>query len=188
MKDETRLNDVRLKQLLAVIIAIIIAFVLFGCSVDKKAKKKVSWLLAHDKMDDACSRLYPNIDSISKGDTTVVYDTLYKDGPEIYLKDAIYQRGDTIIKVITKQCPKVPVVTKTVHDSVFIYRTNTAEVERWKGEVITKDGQIKAKDDIIIKQQQKIDSMDKWRLWCIITWSLIVLGFVVRVFVIKRPI
>jgi hypothetical protein len=162
---------------------LIVASGLLGCSVDNKAQRKEAWLISKDKLDDICARVYPNMDS-----TIVIdrMDTLYKDGPEIYLKDTIYQRGDTVVKVITKKCPPVQVITK-YRDSI-IYRNNTAEEQRLKGEVLAKEAQIKAKDDLIGKQQAKIDSMDKWRLWCIITWSLVVLGFVVRVFVIKRPI
>jgi hypothetical protein len=159
-----------------------------GCSVDKKAQKKVSWLLAHDKMDDACSRLYPNMDSISKGDSVVVFDTLYKEGPEVILNDTVYQVGDTVVKVITKQCPPERTIYKITYIHDTLYRSNTADLERLKGELLAKDGQIKAKDDIIIKQQQKIDKEDKWKVWFIILASLNVLAFVVRFFVIKRPI
>lgn len=186
MKEETKVDEIRLKQLLAIIVALIVAWVLFGCSVDKKAQKKVSWLLAHDKMDDACSRLYPNLDSTTHKDS-VHFDTLYLENDPIVKTDTLY-RNDTVFITQTVKCPPDKVITIHKVDTVTVYRTNTAEVERWKGEVLTKEGQIKAKDDIIIKQQQKIDKEDKWKVWFIILASLNVLAFVVRFFVIKRPI
>jgi hypothetical protein len=186
MKEETKVDEIRLKQLLAIIVALIVAWVLFGCSVDKKAQKKVSWLLAHDKMDDACSRLYPNLDSTTHKDS-VHFDTLYLENDPVIKTDTLY-RNDTVFITQTVKCPPDKVITIHKVDTVTVYRTNTAEVERWKGEVLTKEGQIKAKDDIIIKQQQKIDNEDKWKVWFIILASLNVLAFVVRFFVIKRPI
>jgi hypothetical protein len=183
-------DNLKLRLLLiaaGVLFILIVASGLLGCSVDKKAQRKEAWLISKDKLDDICARVYPNHDSTIVKDS-VRFDTLYKDGPEVILHDTVYSVGDTIVKVITKQCPPVQVITKTVHDSVFIYRTNTAEVERLKGEVLAKEAQIKAKDDIVIKQQTKIDKNTWWEIACIITWSLFVLGFVVRFFVVKRPI
>jgi hypothetical protein len=185
MKDETRLNDVRLKQLLAAIIAIIIAFVLFGCSVDKKAQKKASWLIAHDELGKFCNLLYP-----PKPDSIVVKDSVWRDtiqGQDVYVHDTIPCK-DSIIYRHLKCPPCNPIIQHERHDSIVYRDKNPNERAAYEAQLRGKDGQIKAKDDIIIKQQVKIDSMDKWRLWCIITWSLIVLGFVVRVFVIKRPI
>jgi hypothetical protein len=159
------------------------AMFLGGCSIDRQAQKREAWLIAHDKLDDICARVYPNMDS-----TIVIdrMDTLYKDGPEIYLKDTIYQQGDTVVKVITKKCPPVQVITK-YRDSI-IYRNNTAEEQRLKGEVLAKEAQIKAKDDTINKQQTKIDKEDWWKMACLITWFAIVLGIVTRLFIYKRPI
>lgn len=164
---------------------LIAAILLFGCSVDKQAAKKTSWLLGHDKLSEVCARIYPNVDSISKGDTVTTYDTLYLDS-NVYIRDTVIMDGQTIIK--EKKCPPVQVITKTafVHDT--IYRSNTAEVERWKSEAHDKDKQIKEKDDIVLKQQVKIDKNDWWKTAALITWFAILLGIITRLFIYKKPI
>lgn len=164
----------------------VILLLLTGCSVEKKSQRKAAYLIAHDKLDDICARVYPIHDSVITKDSTH-FDTLYVENNPIIKTDTVY-KNDTVFITQTVKCPPEKVITKTVHDSVFIYRTNTAEVERIKGELLDKDKQIKAKDDIVIKQQQKIDALDKWKIYFIILCSLNVLAFVVRFFVVKRPI
>lgn len=177
MSDKTKLFIVWLILVVAVLF-------LHSCSVDKKATKKEAWLIAHDKLDDICARVYPNHDSTIVKDS-LSFDTLYVSN-DVYLRDTVYRDGDTIYR--EKKCPPAQVITKYIYKDSIIYRTNTAEVERLKGELLAKDKQIKEKDDIVINQQKKIDRNDFWRMVCIITWSLIVLGFVVRFFVMKRPL
>jgi hypothetical protein len=176
-------DDMRKLKIMLLIIAGLVLFLLFSCSTEKKAQRKVAWLLSKDLMDDNCSRLYPNHDSVIN---SIHFDTLYVDGEPVILRDTVFQKGDTIIKVITKQCPPERIITK-YHDSI-IYRTNTAEVERMKRELLYLQNQIKAKDDIIIKQQEKIDKNDWWKMAALITWFTILLGIVFRLFIYKRPI
>lgn len=169
--------------LLSFLIVWAILLLLTGCSTERKAQHKVAWLISKDKLDDVCARVYPNRDSTVYRDS-ISFDTLIVEN-EVIVKDTVI-KGDTLF--VEKKCPPERVITKTVHDSVFIYRTNTAEVDRLKGEVMDKDKQIKAKDDIVIKQQEKIDKMDKWRLWFFILAGVNILAFVFRFFVIKKPL
>jgi hypothetical protein len=161
------------------------SLLLSGCSVDKKAQRKASWLIAHDELGKYCNLLYP-----PKPDSIVVKDSVWRDtipGQDVYVHDTIPCK-DSIIYRDLKCPPCNPVVQHERHDSIVYRDKNPNERAAYEAQLRAKDGQIKAKDDLISKQQAKIDSMDKWRLWCIITWSLMVLGFVVRFFVIKRPI
>jgi uncharacterized protein YpmS len=164
----------------------VILLLLTGCSVEKKSQRKVAYLLAHDKMDEACARLFPVRDSVVTKDSTH-FDTLYVENNPIIKTDTVY-KNDTVFITQSVKCPPEKVITKTVHDSVFTYRTNTAEVERLKGELLDKEAVIKAKDEVVLKQQVKIEALDKWKIYFIILCSLNVLAFVVRFFVIKRPI
>jgi hypothetical protein len=181
-------NSDRQKTKLLIVIAIVwavfILMQLLGCSVDKMAQKKTAWLIAHDRLDDICARVYPNRDSVTVKDS-VSFDTSYVSN-DVYLRDTIYRDGDTIYR--EKKCPPAQVITKYVNHDSTIYRTNTADVDRLKGELLDKDKQLKAKDDIVIKQQQKIDKEDWWKTACLITWFAMVLVIVARLFIIKRPI
>lgn len=178
-------NDDKRKTWLLLVFLIIWAVLLLltACSTEKKAQKKTAWLIAHDKLDDVCSRVYPNRDSTIYRDS-ISFDTLYLQN-DVTVRDTVV-KGDTLF--VEKKCPPERVITETVHDSVFIYRTNTADVDRLKGDLLAKDKQIGQKDYIIIKQQEKIDKNDRWRVAAILTWCVVFTGFVFRFFVIKRPI
>jgi hypothetical protein len=158
---------------------------LTGCSTEKKAAKKVSWLLAHDIMDDNCARLYPNRDSVIVVDSLKI-DTLYKEGEIIY--DTIpCNKTDSIIYREHK-CPPAQIITKLQRHDSIIYRTNTAEADRLNSIIQQKDRQLKEKDDIVINQQKKIDKNDWWKVAALLTWFAIVLGVVFRIFIYKNPI
>jgi hypothetical protein len=167
------------------LLVIIFALGLWSCSQQKQAAKKVNWLLSRDLMDDECARLYPNVDSISKGDTVTNFDTLYVEN-EVYIRDTVTKDGKIVY--IEKKCPphQTITVTKFLHDTV--YRTNTAEVNRLISILTAKDKQLKEKDDQIIKLQKNLHKDDWWKIACLITWFAIVLGGVFRFFVIKKPI
>lgn len=181
------MSESKITRLLFGFIAIwAVLLILTCCSTEKKAQKKTAWLIAHDKLDDVCARVYPIRDSVITKDS-IHFDTLIVEtAPEIKT-DTVY-KNDTVFITQSVKCPPAKVITKTVHDSVFVYRTNTAEIDRVKGQVLAKEGQIKQKDDIIIKQQQNIDKDNWWKVAAIITWCLVFTGFVFRFFVIKKPI
>lgn len=163
---------------------LLILLLFASCNVEKRTQKKVAWLIAHDKLDDVCARVYPVRDSIVVKDS-VSFDTLYLEN-EVYLRDTVFREGQTIYR--EKKCPPVTVVTKTVTKDSIIYRRNTAEEERLKGEILIKENNLIVKDETINKQQAKIDKNDWWKTACLITWFTMLLGFVFRFFVIKKPI
>jgi hypothetical protein len=173
-----------LRYFIIVLIIFLIIRLLPGCSVEHKAHTKASWLIAHDKLGEFCNLLYPpKPDSIVTRDTTL-YDTI--PGESVIIHDSVRCKDSIIYRDV--KCPSAQVIIKTLLKDTTIYRDNPNQRAAYEAQLRGKDDQIKAKDDIIIKQQQKIDKNDWWRIACIITWSLMVLGFVVRVFVIKRPI
>jgi hypothetical protein len=167
------------------LLVIIFALGLWSCSQQKQAAKKVNWLLARDMMATECARLYPNVDSIAKGDTVTNFDTLYVEN-EVYIRDTVTKDGKIVYIEMKCRQHQTVTVTKFLHDTV--YRTNTAEVNRLISIIQDKDRQIQQKEDSIINQQKKIDKNDWWKWACLITWFVIVLGGVFRFFVLKKPI
>lgn len=161
-----------------------ILLLLTACSVEKKTQRKVAYLIAHDKLDDVCSRVYPNHDSVVTKDS-ISFDTLFVESDPELIRDTIY-KGDTVF--ISSKCPPVQIITKVIYRDSIIYRTNTAEVERLKGVILEKEKVIAQKDDIIIRQQVKIDKNDWWKTACILSWCAMLLGIVFRLFIYKRPI
>jgi hypothetical protein len=158
--------------------------VFLGCNVEKKAQRKASYLIAHDKLGEFCNLLYPpKPDSIVTRDTTV-FDTI--PGPQVTVYDTIHCKDSIIYREI--KCPPAQVIVKHERHDSTIYRDNPNQRAAYEQQLREKDKQIKAKDDIVIKQQQKIDKNDWWRTAAIITWCVVLLGFVFRFFVFKRPI
>lgn len=171
---------------LLIIWLIIIAAVLFlhGCSVEKKAQRKTAWLISRDKLDDICARVYAPRDSFSVKDS-ILFDTLYLDN-NVIIRDTVKCK-DTVIYLERRCPPSERIIIHHYHDST-IYRSNTAEEDRLKGVILEKEKQLQKKDDIIIKQQVKIDKNDWWKTACIITWCVVLLGLVFRFFVLKKPL
>lgn len=155
-----------------VLLVVLIGIILASCSVERQAQRKTAWLIAHDKLDDVCARIYPPKDSLVVRDS-VSFDTLYVENEVIYY-DTVYRDGQMV--VISKPCPPHQVITQTIRKDSLIYRTNTAEVDRMKGEVLEVQRQLKDKDSIIIKQQQNLDKDNWWKVACIITWALVGMG------------
>lgn len=165
-----------MKYLIYLILLCFVAM-LFSCNVEKQAQKKVSWLLAHDLMDDNCARLYPIRDSIVVRDSTS-FDTLYVDS-DVFIRDTIEREGKIVY--IEKKCPPHQVITNTIRRDSIIYQSNTAEEERLKGEVLKKEKIIQAKDETIVAKDKKIDKNNWWKIACVITWCLIVVYVVLKI-------
>lgn len=160
------------------IILFVFACMLFACNTEKQAAKKVSWLLAHDLMDDNCARLYPVRDSFIVKDS-VHLDTFYTE-PVYYVDTVDCDKKDSIIYRRVK-CPPAQVITKVItHDNIII-RRNTAEEDRLKSEIVKKENVIAEKDKLIIAKDKKIDKNDWWKWACLITWFLIVLYGVLKI-------
>jgi hypothetical protein len=165
-----------MKYLSGIILAIFTAF-LFSCNVEKQANKKVAWLLAHDLMDDNCARLFPVRDSLVVRDSTS-FDTLYVEN-EVFIRDTIIKEGKVIY--IEKKCPPHQVITKIVTRDSIIYKRQTSEEDRLKGEILKKEKLIAEKDAMIIAKDKKIDKNNWWKIACIITWALIVIYVVIKI-------
>jgi hypothetical protein len=184
MKDAKNLWFIVLYAIVYAAFLFFCSALLSGCSVDKKAQNKASWLIAHDKLGEFCNLLYP-----PKPDSIVTKDSVWRDtipGQDVYVHDTIPCK-DSIIYRDLKCPPCNPVIQHERHDTT-IYRDNPNQRAACDEQLRGKDKQIKAKDDTITKQQDKIDRMDKWRLWFIILAGLNVFAFVFRFFVIKRPL
>lgn len=169
----------KIKLLLGFILVWLLAY-LCSCSVERRAQKKTAWLLSKDLLDDICARQFPNHDSIVVKDS-VRFDTLYVEGEEIIIQDTIYKKGDTILRILDKKCPRCPVLVKTVRKDSIIYRSNTSEIERLKGEILVKETQLKEKDNLINVIQGKVEKNRFWLIACLITWTLLVLYIVLRI-------
>jgi len=126
----------RLKEKLLFIAAIIavaifLFIVLSGCSAaqkaqrqEKKIQKAAQYLLSVDALDELCEEVYPVRDSIIKGDSVLLFDTLYIEGEII--TDTLIEK-DTVRIVTTKTLPS-KTITKTAHVIDTIVRENTAAV------------------------------------------------------------
>lgn len=158
------------KNITALLVALIALTVILtwltGCTTQRKAEK---YYQKHpEKLAEKCADEFPVKDSIIVIDS-VHFDTLYLEGEPVILKDSFFIKGDTIIKQITKECPKVQTITKTVtHDSI-IYRRDIAyettldyTIQELKQEV----------GKFIAKYEATKEGRDKWRKWCLITWAI----------------
>ena len=110
-------------------IIVLIAWVLialFSCNTERRAQKKdekaVQRLLARDKMDDYCADLFPVKDSLIKGDSVVIFDSLYLPGENT--TDTLIEK-DTVRITITKTLPSKTII-KTVYKTDTIIRQDNA--------------------------------------------------------------
>ena len=95
---------------------------------EKKDAKATQRLLARGVLNDICAEIYPVKDSIIKGDSVLVLDTLYIPG-EIST-DTLIEK-DTVRITTTKTLPSKTII-KTVHVIDTIVRENTANIEACK--------------------------------------------------------
>lgn len=165
---------------------LIISVLIISCSVEKRAEKKGAWLIAHDKLGGICNLMYPpRPDSVvNKTDTITKVDTLQ--GDQVTIRDTLKCKDSIIYREV--KCPPTKIITNTIHDSVIRYQDNPNLRAAYEQQLREKDKQIASKDDIVAKQQVKIDKNDWWKTACLITWFVVVLAIGVRLFVYKRPI
>lgn len=179
-------NNDRDKGWLLLIFLLIWAVLLLltACSTEKKAQRKASWLIAHDKLGEFCNLLYPpRPDSIVTRDTTI-YDTI--PGESVIIHDSIKCKDTVIYRDV--KCPPGETIYKTVYKDTTVYKDNPNQRAASDQQLRERDKVIAAKDAVILEQQKKIDKMDKWRLWFFILAFVNVLGIVFRLFIYKRPI
>lgn len=91
-----------------------------GCATQRKAEK---FYKKHPvELAKVCAEKYPVKDSIIKGDSVVIYDTLW--GLETRV-DTLTVEPQVITKTIEKTVPKLVTKVVTVHDTIV--RENTAK-------------------------------------------------------------
>ena len=94
-----------------------------SCTTQKKAEK---YFAKHpEKLAEKCANTFPVKDSIVVKDS-ISFDTLYLQQEPTILKDSFYLKGDTIIRVVTKECPPAVSLIKTVRHDSIIYRRDMA--------------------------------------------------------------
>lgn len=170
---------------LGAILFIWVLILFSSCSVERQAQRKTAWLIAHDKLDDVCARIYPVRDSLIIRDS-IRTDTVTAE-PVIIIDSVQCNKTDSVVYVKVK-CPPAKTITQVIRRDSIIYQRSTAEEDRLKGEIIRVQTQLAQKDQIIINQQQKIDKNDWWKTACLVTWGVVLLGFVFRFFVFKKPL
>lgn len=107
----------------SIVLLIFWVLILSSCNPQRKLHKALDEIAKHPiESAKYCADKYPPKDTIIKGDSVVVYDTLWG----VY-NDTTY-RVDTINNVVTKIVPKIITKTITIRDTV--YRENTARVEQ----------------------------------------------------------
>ena len=145
---------------------VLMLFLLAACNSVQKA---TDYLRKKQALAEVCAVNYPVRDSAYVRDS-LSFDTLYVPGDPVILKDSFYIHGDTIIRTISKQCPKEKTIVQTIrHDSVII-RENTAKQAALQIQM----GQLQG---TLAVTQSKLEDMKKgrsrWRLWCLITWAVV---------------
>lgn len=148
------------------IILLGLAIMLFSCNPLKKAVK------TFDENPNVaalyCSVNFPAKDSLIKGDTVVLLDTLETQGPVI----EVQVPGDTV--KIKGQCPPVKVITKFSRVTDTIIRIDHAKEIVMAGEIQKRDKTIGERDSEITELKGELKAMkgkrDKWRLW---VWILV---------------
>lgn len=145
---------------LLILIVCILIIVLSGCYSFKKAKTQFGRASATypELPADYCNRVYPCVDSLIKGDSVTVYDTLWGAGETIYdteyINDTVYL-SKVIIKPVT--------ITKTVRVVDTIRLNNTAALDLCS---IARDGAIRLAEDYKA-EAEKWRKTAKNRFWII---------------------
>lgn len=155
------------------LVTILICTLLTACATQRNAEKY--YAIHPEKLAEQCTDKFPVKDSVVVIDI-VHFDTLFIAGEPVILKDSFYIKGDTIVKQVTKECPKVQTITKTVtHDSI-IYRRDMA-MEYMLNSKIEEQGKQITELQTVLKQSN--EGRSRWRLWCLITWGIcaVFIGF-----------
>jgi len=165
-----------MRLLLFVIATVLLLFVmtLGGCYNQRKATvqhgKAVATFPAIGA--DYCSRIYPCKDSVLKGDSVIMYDTLWGNTIDTITEVKVFEDTVTIIKTV--QLPG-KVVTKTITITDTMRVTNTAALDLCSIERLSAITQLE-------KRTAEYDDMkskrNKWRKSSFITWGILALGLI----------
>jgi hypothetical protein len=142
-----------------VTIFLFVSFFMIGCMTTEKA---TSFLKKKDKLDDVCAENFPVKDSLIKGDTVTVVDTIVNtDTLETFetFRDTVHHTITLPAKVITK--------TRVVTDTVI--RQDNAKINALEDNVRDRDKTIGERDNKITVLGEKLSDMtgkrNKWRIW-----------------------
>jgi hypothetical protein len=151
-----------------------------GCATQKKAEK---YYKKHPvELAKVCAEKYPVKDSIIKGDSVTVYDTLW--GLETRV-DTVTITPNVVTKIVEKTVPKLITKLVTVHDTIV--RENTAKTAVLNSQIAKSARDIRILTEKTHELSQERDTFkherDKARL---INWILyVVIGLTIG-YSIKR--
>mgnify|MGYP001279806125 FL=1 len=157
------------------LIVLLTIILLSGCNPVKQAQKQ--FRLNPDKFAGLCGDYFPPKDSLIKGDTVTLTDTLWGAGETIIETKVV---NDTIVK--TKIEVREKVITKTVKVTDTVVRVNQAKVReltdminKCNATTTAQYAQISAQNKTISDYQKKI-----WRqriaIWLIVAAFLVYLN------------
>lgn len=153
-----------MRYLFIILIIVFILMLFIGCFSEKKAQQQFAKAaVAFPKISaNYCAFYFPSRDSLIKGDSVLVFDTLYDMS---VLTDTLYNKDTvTIIKTLPGK-----VITKTIHLIDTVYRENTAKIKACEID----------KSKLIELLQKKTHEADTWegkaKTRFYIMWSLILL-------------
>jgi hypothetical protein len=174
------------KLVLAYALLLLLVALMFSCTTQRKVER---WNDKHlDKAAEYCAETFPVKDSTSV-DSVVTFDTLYLEGEPEIIKDSFYIKGDTVIKVITKKCPQVQTIYKTVRKDSFVLR-------RDKAAEYVLESKLQASNVTIIKTtervkilEEKIKTKNK-KIWWLLAALAVCVGWNFRKLIFKliKPI
>lgn len=131
-----------------------------GCATQKKAEK---YYKKHPvELAKVCAEKYPVKDSIIKGDSVTVYDTLW--GLETRV-DTVTITPNVVTKIVEKTVPKLITKLVTVHDTIV--RENTAktavlnsQIAKLKADITKLEVKLSLAGESLTKMT---DKRDYWR-------------------------
>jgi hypothetical protein len=153
--------------------------VLIGCTTQKKA---TNYFNNHpDQLAPICADKFPVKDSLVTRDS-VRFDTLFIEGDPVVLKDSFYIKGDTVVKVVTKECPKVQTIFKTViRDSIHYVRDRAFEA------TLLNDID-KAKALLVECRAQIVSDANKIKHKNKVIWWLVIVVVAESLWIFRRPL
>lgn len=142
-----------------------IVLLVIGCTTEKKATK---YMQKHPEVSaKLCAETYPVKESVIVRDS-VHFDTLYVDGEPVFVRDTVYTKGDTVIKVIEKKCPQNQTIVKTINHDSIIVRENTAQIANLQNIINNLQSEINSRDETIAAQDATIKTKNKWIWWLLL--------------------
>lgn len=138
---------------------------LTSCNPQKKIQKAERVLKDANALAKICADEFPIKETFVKGDSVVIFDTLYV-GENVF--DTLYEtKNDTVTKFVVKTLP-AKIITKTVRVTDTIIKENTARVADLTNVIKTKDIQIA----VLEADRDNWKAKARQRFW----WLLIAIG------------